>query len=786
MRTFAKITAIILALILAFSAVGVTAFAAEDSSVSVSASSGTTGDCTWSVEDKVLTISGSGSTGDLSSILTQPPWDNSVTTAIVEEGVTRIGNYFFRNSYSLSSITLPESVTEFGTSALNKSALGVSRTIYAPSGSYTETYCNENTLTFQASSGTTGDCTWRLEGTVLIISGNGAMADCVYDGDKEKFILPWGDKITKVIIEEGVTEVGKAAFYKCGSLKEVVLPEGLTTIKPGAFYECKKLETVVFPEGLTTIGEHAFERCTGLKEIDLPEGLTLIDSSAFCNCTNLSSVKFPESLNKIGGYAFENCKALTSLTIPENTATINSCAFRGCSNIKELYVYNKTCKLGWAFMYTSLNGMTVYGYLNSTAQSFVNDNKDTYSITFVQLKEYSKTGECFYELDGTKLRIFGSGKMGDYTYSSPAPWGTAITSVTIEDGVQNVGSYAFRSSKGIMEVTLPDSVTELGNYAFMYCDHLESVNIPAGVTVISEGFLEGCSALGSVELHEGITEIGNFAFSQCKSLTSVTLPESLETLGNQAFYGCGSLTSFNLTKNVTQIGYNILGGGNNISTLTVDPENTVYDSRESCNAIIETATNTLLMGCKNTTIPASVTTIGNSAFDWCTGLKSIEIPGTVKTVGFNAFNYSGVTEVMIDEGVEKLDTQAFGLCLYLKKITIPESVTDISSTAFNGTKNFTIYGYEGSYAQQYAEMKSFPFVALPKPVHTLSIGDVNGDKNIDVLDAIAVQKFAAEKSELSAEQLYAADVNNDNNVDVLDAIDIQKYSAEIIDHFKKS
>ena len=456
------------------------------------------------------------------------------------------------------------------------------------------------------------------------------------------------------------------------------------------------------------------------------------------------------------------------------------------SNIKELYVYNKTCKLGWAFMYTSLNGMTVYGYLNSTAQSFVNDNKDTYSITFVQLVEVSRTGDCFYELDGTKLRIFGSGKMGDYTYSSPAPWGTAITSVTIEDGVQNVGSYAFRSSKGIMEVTLPDSVTELGNYAFMYCDHLESVNIPAGVTVISEGFLEGCSALGSVELHEGITEIGNFAFSQCKSLTSVTLPESLETLGNQAFYGCGSLTSFNLTKNVTQIGYNILGGENSLSSITVDPENTVYDSRDNCNAIIESDTNTLIRGCKNTVIPASVPTIGNSAFDWCTGLKSIEIPGTVKTVGFNAFNYSGVNEVVIDEGVEKLDTQAFGLCLYLKKITIPESVTDISSTAFNGTKNFTIYGYEGSYAQEYAEMKGFPFVALPKPVHTLSIGDVNGDKNIDVLDAIEVQKFAAEKSELSAEQLYAADVNNDNNVDVLDAIDIQKYSAEIIDHFKKS
>ena len=320
MKAFTKSIAVILAVILIFSAVGISAFAAEDSSYSVSASSGTTGDCTWSVENKVLTISGSGSTGDLSSILASPPWDNSVTTAIVEDGVTRIGNYFFRSSYSLSSITLPESVTEFGKSALNKPTLGVSRTIYAPPGSYTETYCKDNNLSFQASSGTTGDCTWRLEGTVLTISGNGAMADCQFDED-QNCLLPWGDKITKVIVEEGVTEIGKVAFYKCGSLKEAVLPEGLTTIKPGAFFECKKLETVNFPDGLTTIGDHVFEGCTALKEVSFPEGLTLIDYRAFYGCKNLKSVDFPESLTKIVSSAFEGCTSLTSLTIPKNTST---------------------------------------------------------------------------------------------------------------------------------------------------------------------------------------------------------------------------------------------------------------------------------------------------------------------------------------------------------------------------------------------------------------------------------------------------------------------------------
>lgn len=780
MSIFKKTISIILVFLLIITALPLAAYAAEDSSVSVSASSGTTGDCTWSVEGDVLTISGSGATGSLSSLLSSPPWDSGVTTAIVEEGVTKIGDYLFRSSYKLSSITLPESVTEIGTSALAKSILGVDRTIYAPPGSYAETYCNENSLTFQASLGVTGDCTWRLEGTVLTISGNGAMADCEFDDDGN-CLLPWGNKITKVIIEEGVTEIGKAAFYKCGSLTEAVMPEGLTTIKPGAFYECKKIETVNFPEGLTTIGENALYECTGLKEVSFPESLTVIDFYAFYDCKNLESVDFPESLKIIRGSAFEGCKALTSLTIPKNTTTLGSTAFRGCSNIKELYVYNKTCSLKNAFMYTSLNGMTVYGYLNSTAQSFVNSNKDTYDITFVQLKEVNKTGECFYELDGSSLRIFGEGKMGNYSYNSQAPWGRNITSLTIEDGVQNVGSYAFYYCGNITEAELPDSVNEIGEHAFFYSTGLKTINIPDSVTVIKLGAFDGCHALENVELHEGITEIQSLAFSTCDSLSSVTLPESLETLGYQVFYSCDLLKSFNLPKNVTQIGTCILGGGNSLNTITVDPENTVYDSRENCNAIIETATNTLLEGCKSTTIPASVTTIGQSAFDWCTGLKTIEIPGTVKTIGFNAFNYSGVTEVVIDEGVEKLDTQAFGNCLSLKKITIPESVTDISSTTFNGTKDFTIYGYEGSAAEEFANIRGFNFVALEKPV---IYGDVNGDRNVDVLDAVLIQKYAAEKTELTEEQIKLGDVNNDGVVDTLDAVQIQKFAAGKISEFK--
>ena len=751
MKIFTRVISVILAVTLMFSVFSITAFAAEDSSCPVSANSGTIGDCTWSVENKVLTISGNGTTGDMPASFAAPPWGKDISLVIVEEGVTSLGNYLFYTTNS-NEYFFPESVTSFGDSLLGLALLNKNKTIYAPGGSAAETYANDNGIKFQVSCGTTGDCTWSLLGTTLTISGNGAMPGCEYAG-YDKYILPWGDKITKVIIGEGVTAVGLACFYKCGSLKEVILPESLETVGTAAFYECKKLETVNFGGSLKTIEYRAFYDCTALKNLDFPESLTKIENEAFYECTSLKA-----------------------LTIPANTAKLGSSAFRGCRNIDDLYVYNKTCNLGSAFQYTSLDGMTVYGYINSTAQSFANNN----NLTFVQLAEFSRTGECYYELDGTKLRIFGSGRMGSYTYSSPAPWGKNITSVTIENGVKNVGSYAFNGCKQITEITLPESVTQLGEYAFMYCENLASVNIPDGVNVITKGVFDGCKALDGVELHEGITAIESFAFSLCDSLSSITLPESLETIGDQAFYGCDSLSEFEVPKNVTNIGYNILGGENNLSSITVNPGNTVYDSRENCNAVIETETNILLRGCKNTVIPASVTAIGQSAFDWCTGLKRVEIPGTVRIVGFNAFNYSGVNEVVIDEGVEKLDTQAFSLCLSLKKITIPASVTDISSTAFNGTKNFTIYGYEGSYAQQYARMNEIPFE------HILKTGDVNGDNNIDVLDAIAAQKYAVEKAILNAEQLYAADVNGDGIVDVLDAIDIQKYASEKITGFKKN
>ena len=130
-------------------------------------------------------------------------------------------------------------------------------------------------------------------------------------------------------------------------------------------------------------------------------------------------------------------------------------------------------------------------------------------------------------------------------------------------------------------------VTSIGDYAFLNCKGLTSVTIPNSVISIEKQAFYDCSGLTSVTIPNSVTTIGNNAFAGCSGLTSVTIPNSVTTIGNNAFAGCSGLNS-----------------------IKVESENTIYDSRDNCNAIIDTKFNTLIAGSMNTTIPNSVTTIG--------------------------------------------------------------------------------------------------------------------------------------------------------------------------------
>ena len=163
-----------------------------------------------------------------------------------------------------------------------------------------------------ASSGTTGDCTWTLDDDgLLTISGNGAMADYGFCG-------PWGDKIKNVVIESGVTAIGKEAFSGCTSLVSVTIGDSVTSIGNFAFRYCTSLVGVTIPDSVTSIGTGAFHGCTSLESVTIGDSVTTIGDFAFFGCTSLASVTIPDSVTSIGAGAFEVCAGLESLTVDAN------------------------------------------------------------------------------------------------------------------------------------------------------------------------------------------------------------------------------------------------------------------------------------------------------------------------------------------------------------------------------------------------------------------------------------------------------------------------------------
>ena len=180
-------------------------------------------------------------------------------------------------------------------------------------------------------------------------------------------------------------------------------------------------------------------------------------------------------------------------------------------------------------------------------------------------------------------------------------------------------------------------VTDIGMNAFYKYSSLTSVTIPESVTSIGFAAFWGCSGLTSVIIPEGVTNIGVCAFLGCSGLTSVTIPESVTSIEGRAFSECSGLTSITIPAGVTRIEETAFEGCSGLTSIVVDKENKYYDSRNNCNAIIATESNTLVIGCKNTTIPASVTRLGEDAFANCSGLTSITIPQSVTSIGDYAF-----------------------------------------------------------------------------------------------------------------------------------------------------
>ena len=384
--------------------------------------------------------------------------------------------------------------------------------------------------------------------------------------------------------------------------------------------------------------------------------------------------------------------------------------------------------------------------------------------------------------------------IGDYAFSGCA----GLTSIEIPNSVTSIGNYAFRNCSSLTSIEIPNSVTCIGNYAFYGCSGLTSVTIPNTVTSIGDYTFYGCNGLTSIEIPNSVTSIGNYAFYGCSGLTSVTIPNTVTSIGDYTFYGCNGLTSIEIPNSVTSIGNYAFSGCVGLTSIIIQSGNIKYDSRNNCNAIIETSSNTLIIGCRNSIIPNSVTSIGIGAFRGCTGLTFIKIPNSVTSIDRLTFSgCSALTSIMIPNSVTSIGGSVFQGCSVLTSIIIGRGVKDIGNKMIHGCSKLTdVYCYAetvpsmGGWGGTSNAILHVPFssvnlyketapwssfkeiVALtdsdPKP-DSIIPGDTNGDGLVNVTDIVSTVNYIMENPSDNFNK-DVADLNGDGIVNVTDIV----------------
>ena len=461
---------------------------------------------------------------------------------------------------------------------------------------------------------------WHLtDNGVLTISGKGEMygySSSYYDR------APWGNY----------------------NIKQIIIGDGVTTIGRYAFYNCSVLTSVTIPNSVTEIGGSAFENCSALTSVTIPNSVTEIGSGAFFKCSALSSVTIPNSVTTIGDYAFTNYKAkIIWLT---NTPPA------GYSNVTGgiHYVANN--------LYTGLFNKKVYPYLSSIFE--VN------GVKYVPVSPSERTCDaldCIYTGEPYEVKINKkiNYKGIDMTVREINPY-TAYECTNIKkayiDINGSIGDNAFSHCVNLSAVDIA-KVEDIGNNAFSNCTNLASVDIKDGNN-IGESAFSNCTNLVSVDI-KAANNIGESAFSNCTNLVSVNI-KAANNIGELAFSHCVNLSAVDITK-VEDIGKNAFSNCTNLASVDI----------KVCNNIGKRAfsycTNLASVDIK------AANNIGESAFSHCVNLSAVDIKAC-NNIGESAFSdCSSLKTLSLDNKIKSLGQYAFYGCRNLKQFVIPDSVT---------------------------------------------------------------------------------------------------------------
>lgn len=486
----------------------------------------------------------------------------------------------------------------------------------------------------ETTTGMTGKCDWifKDDGTLAIVvtESGGEMGDNLSDDSTIKGLK---DKIKTVVVEKGVTSIGKNAFKDFTELTTVTIPNTVTSIGDYAFYGCTKLESIVMLENLKTIGMRAFYNCTKLTDIEMPDSVVSIGYYAFKNtgAYNDPGFWYGKAFYVGDGKVSENIEKPGHLVAYEDETAESVTVLPGTKSIAD-YTFDKR---------TALKSINI-----------------PESLTAVGKHAFS---DC-----------------------------TALTEFNMQNtSLTDIGSYAFKGCTGLTDVVMPDTAVNVGSFAFSGCENLSNLKIGKNVKYIGNSAFSDCIGLEELALPDGIETMEAYAFKGCTGLTEITIPNSLDNINGGVFMGCTGLTKAVIGNSVINIGIDAFKDCTSLEEITL-PGSLMRIGEETDE---EGNRNYAFTGCpiKTISIAEGATEITNQHIIHEPTLEQVIIPDTVEKIGDKAFaGCTGLTQLNIPEKLTSIGDSAFAGCTGLTQLTIPESTTTIGDGAFAGCTSLEV------------------------------------------------------------------------------------------------
>ena len=714
--------------------------------------------------------------GDGVTVLPANLASNSRITAVtLPESLVTIGDNAFASCGSISSLTIPVNVASIGENALE--GIDVSSFTWNARECWTIGRKNFWSEYLNATQVTIGD---------------------------EVEVLPSGfllhSRVASVTIPDAVKTIGDYAFFECDSLTSFVIPDGVQNLGRCAFAYCNNIKSLVVGKGVKGMDEYALdglygltsltwnpkhcETCGSLNWLDKINQLTIGDEvevipQYFLYNSSIRSLEIPASVISIGQNAFFYHDSLESIVVNPANRVYDS--RDNCNSI--IKTANDSIVL------TCKNSFLPNGITTIADYAFY-QNHDLKSIdipaTVVSIGKYA-FAECDSLVSMTipdGVLTIGEGCFSECDMLKSVRLPNALTTISdalfigclklemidIPNSVTAIGAGAFERCRSLVEVSLPEAVTTISSSVFRNCSNLKHVSITGSVTDIRSNAFENCTSLEQIVLPEGLTTIEYSAFRNCSTLTEIDIPNSVTSINSQAFSGCRGITELHIPARVRDISYDSFAYCTSLASITVDEGNIFYDSRDNCNAIISTASNTLLMGCKNTIIPNSVTTIGSYSFQGCTGLKKISIPNSVTTIGYDAFyGCSGLTSITIPASVQTINSYAFYNCTGITQvISLRTAPPTLNYRALETSYSRAVLRVPNEALAAYQTSENWKQFTRIVPFIGAGPGDVDGDGVINVQDVTSLTDMLLNGEELPP----YIDVDGDGEVNVKDITEL--------------